>query len=424
MTVAMLFGMMSVMSFAAEGEKIYSFTPGMFAVSMTEDKFEKLWIPNAGEQSTVQDPWRYDRVYVLDKTEKVNFISVATFLWGNWGTANAGKVLSPEKTKIYYTTDVIDNSICDDAVDEWNNTYKKPKNPDLLASMTEVSYKVTVIDQPAQHADDNGGVNAQVLVFAFDQPVDARSIVLHWDVESIGGLANAASATIGYSPNVANRKVYSFTPGMFGVSMTEDKFEKLWIPNAGEQSTVQDPWRYDRVYVLDKTEKVNFISVATFLWGNWGTANAGKVLSPEKTKIYYTTDVIDNSICDDAVDEWNNTYKKPKNPDLLASMTEVSYKVTVVDQPAQHADDNGGVNAQVLVFAFDQPVDARSIVLHWDAESIGGLANAAYATVGYAPAASGSSADTGDMLTVSIAVASVAILGTAAAISMKKRKED
>ncbi|MBR5767468.1 MAG: hypothetical protein IKX86_02165, partial [Clostridia bacterium] len=131
MTVAMLFGMMSVMSFAAEGEKIYSFTPGMFAVSMTEDKFEKLWIPNAGEQSTVQDPWRYDRVYVLDKTEKVNCISVATVLWGNWGTANAGKVLSPEKTKIYYTTDVIDNSICDDAVDEWNNTYKKPKNPDL-----------------------------------------------------------------------------------------------------------------------------------------------------------------------------------------------------------------------------------------------------------------------------------------------------
>ncbi|MBR5767469.1 MAG: hypothetical protein IKX86_02170 [Clostridia bacterium] len=48
--------------------------------------------------------------------------------------------------------------------------------------------------------------------------------------------------------------------------------------------------------------------------------------------------------------------------------------------------------------------------------------SAATMTAAYNPAYA--SADTGDMLSISIAVASVAILGTAAAIVMKKRKED
>ena len=390
MAIAMLCGVMAVMGYAADSALRYDYTTGYFQVNVDDGTIKYAYDQN-DDQAAVQAPWKYDRVYNFDSVKKVNYISMLSNAW-----INGGKITNPDKATIYYSAT--------EAMTESKDSFEA----DPRDSLSKVGFKVYT---STFNGIKDGSVTNMVYTFVFDTAVDAKMILIDWDSSSVGNVWGGKSTIIGYAakPDASIRKGISEGRLSIGIDGESGNI-KYSYPYTDNQSAVQSPWIYDRAFILDDAGKVNYISLLTFIWGNWDTADAGKIINFDKAKIYYS-----------ATEAWTEP-KDSYDSNPIASLTEVGFKATSVPYPSMH---DGSVTAQLITYTFDQPVDAKMIVIDWDESNSGGVNPVAQIAIGYnAPASSGGSADTGDMLTISIAVASVAILGTAAAIVMKKRKED
>ncbi len=179
--------------------------------------------------------------------------------------------------------------------------------------------------------------------------------------------------------------VVNLHPDFVGMAMQQPTGERTTYPGPYDQSAIQSV-HYNLYANFNNGVTAGGIS---FTENNTSTATNGSWFAD--AKIYVTNE------------KWSEAQGSAWS---LDGMTEV---------PAKHS-----VDGLVHTYKFGKAVNAKTILIVWGGEADGGHLQFSTSNVTILEP----SADTSDMLSISIAVASVAILGTAAAIVMKKRKED
>ncbi len=246
-------------------------------------------------------------------------------------------------------------------------------------------------------------------IFWFDKTYHTDALLVHFstnysgykstdmsnvylDGQFVGGLydSNGVHAAAGGDPGQGDTPVdptpivEDIHPDFVGMAMQQPTGERTTYPGPYSQSAIQG------VHYNLYANFNNGVTAGGIKFNeDFDATTSGSVFAD--AKIYVTN----NKWSEAQGSEWS-----------LDGLTEV---------PAKHSMDG-----KTHIYTFSKAVNAKTIVIVWGGEADGGHLDFRTSNVTILEP----SADTGDMLNVAIAVASVAILGTAAAIAMKRRKED
>ncbi|MBQ7603955.1 MAG: hypothetical protein IJU75_03280 [Clostridia bacterium] len=372
-----------------------------------------VWLPSDGAQATYDGTWHYGAIRNYGEPIKFNEIIHGDFGPAWWG---GDKRADLSGLQIWYS----DNA--NGPWTKWDATASVlPDGSGYLAddivcgSYTQViDYKgseitaqyIVVID-----TDDAIATTQKVSVMGSKLNIvpvydDGKDRTLYqYESYARTGPGDGCAFRLSYYAGVNVEPTSGYQAGLVGwddgeggTGMSSDGVfsGKVWMPSDGAQPTYQSPWHYGMILDYGASMKFNELFHGDFGPAWWG---GDKRTDLSGLQIWYS---------DSADGPWTKW--------------DASASVVASGDGFDSGDFCCGSYSQVISFT-GSDVSARYVMLI-DSETPSTLFSVNGSVMNLVPAYNASSAPTGDMLTISIAVASVAILGTAAAIVMKKRKED